>query len=302
MAATKGAKTKRTTAAAVQAQDVLEAVREVSFDTVTNELASVQVEVQKTLAELSGKLTAQLGILEDVQKAIVLKQEELQRLHQIEAAAMELDDLKAQIDATKEEWEQDKAQWKREFEEMKSDNRKQWARDEADHLYSTEQKRRAMADTLTYEHAQKEKTNREKQEQLEKQWAEREALIKKAEQELAELRTFKEQEPERIKKAVNEAVAVANNSLKKEYEHQKQIALKDAEMEKKLADQTAINNAQTITKLQSQIESLEKQVEVANQRAAETAAKALESASGRATTEALQRMMESEKSSSKTSK
>jgi len=302
MAATKGAKTKRTTAAAVQAQDVLEAVREVSFDTVTNELASVQVEVQKTLAELSGKLTAQLGILEDVQKAIVLKQEELQRLHQIEAAAMELDDLKAQIDATKEEWEQDKAQWKREFEEMKSDNRKQWARDEADHLYSTEQKRRAMADTLTYEHAQKEKTNREKQEQLEKQWAEREALIKKAEQELAELRTFKEQEPERIKKAVNEAVAVANNSLKKEYEHQKQIALKDAEMEKKLADQTAINNAQTITKLQSQIESLEKQVEVANQRAAETAAKALESASGRATTEALQRLMEKEQGSGKATK
>jgi hypothetical protein len=185
---------------------------------------------------------------------------------------------------------------------MRSEQRKQWVREEADYKYTTEQNRRKMADTLAYEHDQKQKANREQQEQLEKNWLERETILKKAEQELAELRQMKENLPETIKKSNNEAVAIANNSLKKEYEHQKQIAQKDAETEKKLADVQAASDRQTIDKLQAQVADLKLQIEQAHQRVADISTKALDSASGRATTEALQRMMETEKMSGKSSK
>jgi chromosome segregation ATPase len=300
MAAVKGAKNRRV--AQIQEAEVLNSVKEVSFDTVTNELATVQVEVQRTLADLSGKLTAQLGILDDVQKAIALKREELKQLHQIEVTATTLDELQAQIKDTQTQFEEERAQWKRNFAEQQSEARKAWAREEADYKYTTEQKHRKHEDTMQLAFEQKEKANRDKQEQLEKNWLERETNLKKAEQELAELRAFKEAYPEMVKKAINQDVAIASNSIKKEYEHKAQIAQKDAEMEKRLADAQALSDRQTIEKMQVQIVDLKEQITNAHQRVADISTKALDSASGRATTEALQRMMETEKMSGKTTK
>src|SRR5438270_8232214 len=122
--AVKGAKNRR--AAQIQEAEVLNAVKELNFDTVSRELAGVQVEVQKTLAELSGKLAEQLQKLETVQTSIHLKREELQQLNQIDATATTLDELEAQIKDQREEWAEEQAQWKRDFEEMKSDQRKAW--------------------------------------------------------------------------------------------------------------------------------------------------------------------------------
>ena len=298
--AVKGAKNKRVVEQ--QEQVVLNKVKDMTFDSVTKELGSVQVELQKTLAELSGRLAEQFQLLEDVQKTINLKQQELRELHQIEATATVLDELQAEIAETKERWGEEQAEWKRDYEQQKSDLRKQWAREEADYLYATDQKKRKMEDTLAYEMGQKEKANREKQEQLEKNWAEREAALKKAEQELVELRDFKATNDERIKKAVNQEVAIANNSLKKEYEHKMVLTQKDAEMEKKLADSQLANAQQTIAKLQTQVEDLKQQLAEAHHRVTEISTTALDSASGRATTEALQRMMETDKMSGKSTK
>ena len=60
--AVKGAKNRR--AAQIQEEEVLNTVKDMTFDTVTKELASVQVELQKTLADLSGKLAEQFQMLE----------------------------------------------------------------------------------------------------------------------------------------------------------------------------------------------------------------------------------------------
>jgi len=298
--AVKGAKNKGV--AEDQVREVMNKVKDMTFDSVTKELAGVQVELQKTLAELSGTLAEQFQLLEDVQKTIALKQEELHRLHQIEATATTLDELKATIEEMQEQQQEQDEEFKRRFAEQKAEMNKQWAREQADYQYDIKLKQKKQEDTLNDMHQQKEKANREKQEQLEKTWAEREAILKKAEQELAELRAFKEAAPEMVKKAVNQEVAIANNSLKKEYEHQKVILQKDAETDKKLADAQKAADAQTIAKLQAQVTHLEKQLELANQRATDTASKAFESVSQRGTAEALQRLMETDKMSGKGSK
>jgi hypothetical protein len=298
--AVKGAKNKRV--AEVQEQEVLKKVKDMTFDSVTRELAGVQVELQKTLAELSGTLAEQFQLLEDVQKTIALKQQELKQLHGIEAVATTLDELNAEIEEMRERQVEEEKEFKRKHAEEKDETRKLWAREQADYLYTTDQKKRKLEDTYAYEMSQKEKANKEKQELLEKTWAEREAIMKKAEQELAELRAFKEAAPEMVKKAVNQEVAIANNSLKKEYEHQKVILQKDAETDKKLADAQKAADAQTIAKLQAQVAQLEKAIDLANQRATDTATKAFESVSQRGTAEALQRLMETDKMSGKSSK
>jgi len=297
--AVKGAKNKRV----VEQQEtaVLNKVKDMTFDSVTKELAGVQVELQKTLAELSGTLAEQFQLLEDVQKSITLKHQELKELHQIEATATTLDELKADIEEMQQQQKEQEDEFKRRFAEQKQETQKLWAREQEDHQYDVKLKEKKQADALAELFAQKEKANREKQEQLEKTWAERETILKKAEQELNELRAFKEQAPEMVKKAVNQEVAIANNSLKKEYEHKMVLTQKDAEMEKKLAESRIASLEQTITKQQTQIDDLKAQIDQAHQRVADISTKALDSASGRSTTEALQRM-ETEKMGGKSTK
>jgi hypothetical protein len=298
--AVKGAKSRRV--AEIQEAEVINSVKGLNFDTVSRELAGVQVEVQKTLAELSAKLSGELERLVNVQKSIQLKQEELQELHQIEATAMTLDDLEAQIKQQRDAWGEEQAQWKRDFEEMKSDQRKAWKREEDDYQYQLKQKHTKQEDALQEMLAQKEKANREKQEQLDKQWGERETELKKREQELVDLRQFKEQAPDMVKKAVNAEVAVATNSVKKDYEHKSVISAKDAETDKRLAESQIQSLQQNIAKQQQQIDDLRAQLADAHQRVADISHKALDSASGRATTEALQRLMEKEQISGKSGK
>jgi hypothetical protein len=298
--AVKGAKNKR--AVDIKEKEVVDRVKDMTFDSVTKELAGVQVELQKTLAELSGTLAEQFQLLEDVQKTIALKEQELERLHDIKVTATTLDELKATIEERQEQQEEEEKEFKRKFAEMQGETRKQWARESEDHQYDVKQKNKKQDDALTELHQQKEKANKEKQEQLEKIWKEREDELKKREQELAELRAFKESNDERIKKAINTDVAIATNSLKKEYEHQKQILQMGADTDKKLADAQKAADAQTIAKLHAQVAQLEKAIELAHQRVTDTASKAFESVSQRGTADALQRLMETDKMSGKSSK
>src|SRR5262249_20777153 len=158
------------------------------------------------------------------------------RLHSIEVTASTLDDLQAEIGQTREQWEDEEAAKKRLVAEQQSERNKQWKREEEDYLYRKQQEHRKLEDAFSASMAQQEKANREKQEQLEKQWTEREAELKKREQELAELRLFKDNHPEVVKKEVNAAVAVATNSVKKEYETKIVLAAKDSETDKRLAE------------------------------------------------------------------
>jgi hypothetical protein len=294
--------TKNRRAVAIQEAEVLSSVKGLNLDTVTRGITDTQVEIQKTLADLSGKLTEQLQQLENIEGAIQLKREELKQLHDIELKAQSLDELEAQIAQTRQSWEMEQATKKRDFAEQQSLRNKDWRREEEEYQYRLSQEHRKLEDSFKELMAQREKENRNKQEDLEKNWNEREVELKKREQELVELRKFKEEYPDLVKKEVNGAVAVATNSVKKEYETQKTIAAKDAETEKRLADQTIASLQQTIVKQQAQIDETRAQLEMARSEVKEIAAKALDSASGRATTEALQRLMEKEQITSKTGK
>lgn len=295
-----GAKNRR--AVQIQETEVLGSVKGLSLDSVSKSITETQVEVQKVLADLSGRVMERLQELQNVEEAIGLRKVELKQLHDIEVGATTLDDLDALIKEQRKSWEEEQAGKKREFAEMQSDRNKAWSREEQEYQYRTAQEHRKQEDALTYSHGQKEKANAEKQEQLEKTWNEREGELKKREQELVDLRKFKEDHPEMVRKEVNAQVAIATNSVKREYEMKMVLGNKDAEMEKKLADQQIAALQHTIVKQQDQLDDLKAQLEAAHASVKEISGKALDSASGRATTDALQRIMEKEQGAGKASK
>ena len=300
MAKVTGVKNRR--AVAMQETEVLNSVKGLSLDSVSKSITDTQVEVQKVLADLSAKVMERLQQLEQLQEAIGLKQEELKGLHDIEVKATTLDELDEQIARQRRQWEEEQAEKKRAFAEMQSERNKTWKREEEEYQYKLAQEHRKLEDSFQALMEKQQKANADRQEQLEKSWAEREGELKKREQELADLRAFKEQAPEMVKKEVNAQVAVATNSVKKEYETKMVLSAKDAETEKRLAEQTIKSLQETITKQQAQLEEMKAQREHALKAVQEISAKALESASGRATTDALQRILERDQQGSKAAK
>jgi len=294
--------TKNRRAVQIQEAEVLASVKDLNLDSVSKSIAETQVEIQKVLSDLSGKVLDRLQELENVENAIRAKKDELKQLHEIEVHATTLDELEARIKEQRRDWEEEQATKQRDFKEMQSERNKQWKREEEEYQYRISQEHRKQQDTLTTMLGQQQKDNKEKQDQLEKTWAEREGELKKREQELTDLRDFKSTNDERIKKEVNASVAVATNSLKKEYETKMMLAAKDAETDRRLAEQTIASSTQNLAKMQTQLDDLNTKLEQAQRDVKEISAKALESASGRATTDALQRIMEKEQGSGKQTK
>jgi len=300
--ATKVQGTKNRQVAAIRDEQVLESVKGLNLDKVTKDITSAQVEVQKTLASVSAQLIAQMEVLESVEGSIGLKRAELKQLQDIEATASTLDQLEEQIAKQRAAWQEEQDRQKRDAAEIRSERNKNWAREEEEHQYKTAQDHKKLSDSFQALLEKQEKANRDKQEQLEKNWAERESELKKREQELAELRAFKDNASEMIKKEVNGAVAGATNSVKKEYETKMALAAKDSELEKRLSDQQIASLNQNLAKQQQSLDELKAAVEQAQRDVKEISSKALDSASGRSTTEALQRLMEKDQSSGKTGK
>jgi colicin import membrane protein len=287
-----GAKNKQ--AAAIRDAEVLDSVNGLSMDSVTSSLAATQVEVQQSLATLSGKLTEQLQVLRNIEEAINLKTTSLKQLHAIEATAVALDDLNAQIASQRESWEEEQAAVKRKFTEQQSERNKVWVRQEEEYQYKLGQEHRKLEDGFGTRLGQLEKESRERFETLEKNWTERETELKKRETELTDLRQQVANFPEVVKKEVNAAVAIATNSVKKEYETKGILAAKDAETQAKLAQQDVAAMTSSIARLTTQIDDLKAQLEQAHRDVKEISAKALDSASGRSAMEALQKVLEKE--------
>jgi len=185
----------------------------------------------------------------------------------------------------------------REFEEQRLERAKNWRREEEEYKYDRNQQQRKGEDVFKQKMEEQEKANRNKQEQLDKTWCEREAELKKRETEHADLKAKVEGFPEVVKKEVNAAVAVATNSVKKEYETKATLAQKDLEMFQKLAAQETASLKQALEKTNTEVNSLKSQLEQARADVKEISGKALESASGRDAMSAMQKMLEKEPSS-----
>lgn len=275
-----------------QAQLLMDAVKNLQPDDVVDEIGKLQVSLQGTLSGITATITSKIETMQNLDGCIGQKQNELKELFDIEKEAQNLEDLKANIEEARKEWD-----------EEKKERSKTWTREEEERDYMWQQRQQRHNEEFAAEVARMKRAEQVRQEELHRGWAERESVLAAQENEAAALRDKVAGFDEVLKKEVSKAEAVVSNSVKKQYEHQIALMQKDAESERNI-DNAKIESLQgTIKDLEGRILALTAQLDAARRDAKDVTAAALESASGRQVADALRKVVDRDGSNgSKSSK
>lgn len=280
------------------------AVKDLSVDTIVQKAGTLSLDIGRTIANLTEQCVAKANELKTLQEAVALETAELDRLYDLDVAS-------ATIQLLVQEHKDTKAQLEKQIEDV----RKAWAEEQAAHTKviaernaQTEQARRRESDEYEYtkrtERARKEQefadrirlqeqAQQEKVQAIEKNLAERLAVMAKDEAEIAAMRTRIANIDTEISAAAKREVAIATSSLKRELENQHLLATKDLETKLQLSEQRNLSVNSANEKLAEQVATLTKQLDAAKQQVQDIAVKALESSSGQM---ALNKVMEAQAS------
>jgi hypothetical protein len=288
--AVKGTKNKKIES--VEAQAVLTTVRGLSLPKVVAEVSDLQLSIQGQLAALSNSLANKITQVEQLDTAIGLKEQRLKELHGIESEAITLDDMRAQKEAEQVKWQADRDSRTAEWDDETQERAKRWQREEANYAYTWAQKLEREKEAFEADVARAKRNEQIRQETLAKAWSERENAIKAKETEFTALKQQVDGFDARLKAEVAKEVAVATNALKRTYDHEKALLVKDNEASQKLADMSVKSAEAKVAAMTEQIKELQAQLLAARTDAKEVATQALQSASGRQVADALQRVVD----------
>ncbi len=271
--------------------EIRQAVQGTTVEGIVQGLAQLGLDVSKTLSGLSAQLVEQAELLFSMREAVALEAKELNRLHKTDIAATALDQLVEEYEAKKKELEAEvettQAQWieeqrlrDREQKEFEENLKKVRAREKEEFEYQKANERKKEQDQYEVGCVTLERKNKEKQETLEKSWAQREGDLKAKESEFTQFKGEVSQFPERLKKEITQAVSEATKTLESKHQQEMLVAQKDIESEKRLADLKVKSLEETATRQFTQIESLQLKLEEAKKQVQDIAVKAIEGASG----------------------
>jgi chromosome segregation ATPase len=268
---------------------VLDKVANMNAEGMHKDFSDMQLSIQKTFAGLQVDVTNRYATLEELNTAISLKQSRLKDLHSIEAAAISLDDLQAQLEQQRGAIVQER----NDADQAQADTQTAWAqqkkRIEDEWIYGTDQKHRKTLDDFNQQLLKQQRDEATRQEALQKNWKDREEVLAEREAELTSLREKVDNFPDQMSSEVKKQVAINENVIKKHYETELQLLRKDNEANTKLNAEREQALKSTVSRLEGQAVSLQNQVESAEKRAAEIAKTAFESVSGRDALAAVQR-------------
>lgn len=186
-------------------------------------LTSASLKVQSTFSKMSEELIQQHAELEAVSQAIELKKEELKTLHGVDSILLTIDEAKAQHTQTLAGLEAEKAEFLKQIAAKKVELEIERKREADQFNYNLQLSRKNEADQFSESLRLRNNQERDRSEAFEKDLKLRDATLAAKEFDyqaaLAKSATF----DETVKKEVDKAVAIATNSLKKDYEHEKQV-------------------------------------------------------------------------------
>jgi len=271
--------------------EIQQAVEGISVEGVVQNLSNLGLEISKALAEISGKLVAEVERLTSIREAVALQTKELERLHKIDIAATAIDHLvldyqsqkqtlEAEISAQREAWSAEELQRAREQKEYEENLKKQRQREVEDYEYKKVLERKKAQDKYEEETRVLEKKNKEKQEEIEKSWKQRETALREKEEEGARLRKEVDEFPARLKMEVDAAVSNAVKLVEQRFEQERILLKKESESERRLAELQIQALQDQLARQSAEIEKQRAQVEDAKRQVQDIAIKAIEGASG----------------------
>jgi hypothetical protein len=262
-----------------------------SVEAVAQRISALGIDVSKALASVSNQLVAEVNQLTQLREAVALEQKELERLHQIDVTATAIghlvedyqnqrQQLESEMVSQRTAWIEEKQAAAREQKEIDEAVRKQRQRESDDYEYKKALERKKAQDSYDESVRLQQKQNTEKQQTLEKSWAEREGALQTRERELSELRAQVDTLPARLKEERDRATSEATASIRSQFEQQIALLKKDAENDRKLSEMKIQSLESGSAHQLAQIDLLSKQLEDAKRQVQDIAVKAIEGASG----------------------
>lgn len=239
-----------------------------SKEQIIQNLASVKLNLTKTIDELESSMSKEFTTLSELQASIQIITKELDDLYAIKANADSLNVLILAQKERKETFEREmdnaeinfsqkcmerEAQWKKEqekketeFKDQMEETKKKRQREEEEYQYNLKLARKKEEDVYAARKEALEKELNAKRTEMLKDLTERETILTSQEKELKELRERAGKFPAELERAMKEAEQKVKDKLTYEYKFQMEMTAKEIEGERKL-------NQQKIAALESKI-------------------------------------------------
>ena len=273
------------------AKSVRKAVSILSVDEIAQKNATLGLEINRTISDLTEKCISKATELKTLTEAVELESAELERLYGLDIASASIKILIQEHEEKKEALEKEitelRAQWTEEqnahtkqIKQRDVDAADARRRENESYSYSKQQERARDDDAFAQAKLLRERELNEKVNLVEKDLTSRVALITAQEKEFSDLKTRVAGIDTEISKEVDKAVKIATSSLKKDLEFQHTLAVKDLETKLAIAAQESASKEAANTKLAEQVISLQKQLDAARDQSRDVSLKAFESVSG----------------------
>jgi len=289
-------------------EDILKAVGGISADGVIQDTNKLKQDIGGMLNTLTDRLAAEVNKFDQVQLAIEIKERELKEIYEIEKAAATLAaliesqrqeklrfeeemankqaSLAQEIEATRLQWQKEKAVHQSEIKEQQEQEAKERKRQKEEYQYAFEREQQLARDKFEDEKAklQVEKQALENQmktlkEQTEKELNEREKEIKSREEEFKSLQVQVAEFPQKLEAAVAKAVKESSERIEIETKYQKDLLQKEFEGQRNVLTSRIQSLEKTVKEQNEQIAKLSTQQDTAYQKIQDVAVKAIEGAS-----------------------
>ena len=236
-----------------------------SVENILEAISNLDSNIRKSLRELGEQLIGESQKLNDLQDAIRIETENLEKIKKIK---VEIDTLEGLIEAQKlqkAQFEEEIAKDEENFSNSMQAKKETWRREQEEYEYE-----------LSIRRKKEENEYEERRAVRENELANREKAVKLAEQELFELR----QKAERSKAELDQAVSKAKEEVEREVRKDEQIKM-DLFMEKhdgerRIASLTIETLKEKTLGLESEVTALKEQLALATREVKEVAVKVIE--------------------------
>lgn len=260
-------------------ETTLKTAANLTIDAAAKKVTEAQLSIGKTLSDVTSKLQENLQELNTVSQAVELRKAELSAIYGAEQVLKNIDELKADFENQKTTIDLAFAAYEQESAAKQASLELERNKEQEQFDYDLQQARR----TEQLDHEEKNRLaaaqERDRREQIERGFKEREEGLKKAENELIVLRTQVQGFPAEIDAAVKKAEAITGNSIKREYEHKLSLLQKDFETSQLVANNTIKSLNDRLAAQDNVIGQLQVRLSDADKRVTDIATKALEAAS-----------------------
>lgn len=247
--------TKEEEAEKAKNQELLTQAATYTIDSIVNGMATLQLNFGSAITELAQRLAGESGKLDELKRAILVEQDNLQQLRQVrivadalyilrqehqsqlriltEEAETQREALAKEISQTRKFWEKEQAEFTLRIEEEAAQITKDREQEQANYTYHIQQQHKIELDEYEQAKRLQERMLQELNREKEKDWQEREQVLSANQAEFAAneqkiagfeealKQAYTEAKGEAIKKAEREA-KVKSDLLEKEWEAEKQ--------------------------------------------------------------------------------